>query len=371
MAWIDFMSECESCYPWQTTTNRKIYKVGGCKYNMAKSKGLVSKLREGVKSAKKAAAVGAVSLGIGAALLGGEAKGATVIENFDELVSNRSCGSQYMLMELGDNLMVRDPNSLEDSVVAKDGSIWHMGFVKYVPGGIAIGASASNDNGYSNTFPGYEGWCSGRAYSCVFPEGSRAEDVMIAHDPDGGQMALLYANGTLVFDENINLYFTGDIEFNGSQGDLNQLPEFTYDDNPILPHMVINPVSGPVLREGPYGMDDFADFAYYWLSGCDEGNGYCEGLDFNGDGVENLADFNYISSDWNPSEPMGASSTPMYSAKTSTNVYSTTQDADGVYVAGEAEKKMDNNIKLIVTNKNVIEFTDSNSVGKLEAKLSE
>ena len=235
-------------------------------------KTLVDKLKEGVKAVKKATVVGAVSLGIGAALLGSEARGATEIYSFDDLILGVGNGSGNIKMELQqtnppviDNLMIRDPNTGVDSIPSKEGgSVWHMGFLKYVPEGMIVGGFANNDNDYSNAYPDIlGGWCRGLVYNANFPDGSRIEDVIIAHDPDGGRMALFYANGALVFDENISLYFTEDIEFNGSQGDLSQLPTITYGNDAILPHMVINPVVGPVLREGPYDMNDLVDFSSY------------------------------------------------------------------------------------------------------------
>ena len=293
-------------------------------------KTLVDKLKGGVKAVRKAAVIGAVSLGIGAALLGGEAKGATEIYSFDDLIPGVGNGSGSVRMDYGDNLMVRDPNTEMESVAGMDGSVWRMGLVKYVPEGMIIGGFANNDKGI-NTFPGYEGFMGGLVYNANFPDGSRVEDVMIAHDPDGGRMALLYANGALVFDENISLYFTEDIEFNGFQGDLNQLPTITYGNTSILPHMVVNPATGPVLREGPYDMNDLADLSSYWLSGCDEGNNYCEGLDFSGDGTVNFKDFAYVANDWSPSIPVSASSSSISSAQMSANVYSTVQNSNGVY----------------------------------------
>jgi len=223
-------------------------------------KTLVDKVKEGVKAAKKAAVVGAVSLGIGAALFGGEARGATVIESFMDLIPVVvPFNVASMIMDYTpqvDNLMIRNPITGTDSIVSNVG-LWHFGGFKITAEGIVFGAEFDNHtNGVVNE-PPYVGFLYGRAYKHIFPAGDTIDGILCVYDDDGEGFALNYSNGTLVFDDNVVVYWTEDIEFDGIQGDIGSFGAITYTDDVRIPHMVINPVTArePFPPDGDEDID--------------------------------------------------------------------------------------------------------------------
>jgi hypothetical protein len=153
------------------TNKGKVYKGHLHEDFMAKSNGLVSKL--------KGAAVGAV---IGLAALtytANKANAALVpVSSFREFCV--TSGGRSVMMDTdwttyADNLMVRDPVTRTDSVV---NGVYQMGFIKYFSEGSA------NVVGYANNDPtqdGMEGFMSGKYYSAL-GDGQRPDDVWIIHD---------------------------------------------------------------------------------------------------------------------------------------------------------------------------------------------
>lgn len=172
--------------------------------------------------------------------LGSKAAQAQVLNGFADLVGTAG-GSQYIQMDYSDNLMIRDSNGV-DSAVLKDGGVWRAGFVKYDGANMNFGGYANNDNGYSDNNPVAPGWCFGRFYSHVFADGDTADDVMIIHDQLGDGIGDV-VGGVWTLGADDVVYWTEDIEFNGVQGDINELGPFNYIDTKTLPHMVINPVT--------------------------------------------------------------------------------------------------------------------------------
>jgi hypothetical protein len=52
------------------------------------------------------------------------------------------------------------------------------------------------------------------------------------------------------------------------------------------------------IYDGENGLDDLAKLSEYWLSGCTEGNGWCDGMDYDhADGV-NIDDLYEFASRW-------------------------------------------------------------------------
>ncbi len=226
---------------------------------------LVDKVKEGVKSfsegVKKNArnAVVYTALGVGA-LAGSSYASSFTLENGFEDLTWKSGNSQIIKNSIdysartGDNLMIKDEAGVE-SVVSKEGvvennhwagDIWRIGFGRYIDGGFLFGGYANNDNSISNNHEGFEGWCVCDFYDGVFPEGSRADEVFIVHDKLGDGIGE-WSNGNWALGIDDDLYRTGDIEFNGIQGGIDELGPLSYlsPDGVILPHMTINKVPEP------------------------------------------------------------------------------------------------------------------------------
>ena len=210
---------------------------------MASMNNLIDRVKDCAKAVGKVgvyAAVGAVAVLAGANKVDGE-----VVNDFRDLIDT-SGSIQYNQMEIdwnagvADNLIVRDSNGV-DSVVEKDGSVWRIGFIKYGGDYMFIGGFANNDNPYSNNYPGFEGWCQGRFYDSVFANGEAVDDVMIVHDVNGDGLGDL-TGGTWTLGSDDVVYWSEDIEFNGNQGDVSQMPIPNYMGGITLylPHMVIS-----------------------------------------------------------------------------------------------------------------------------------
>ena len=190
----------------------------------------------------------ALMVGVGTGVSVSE--GAEMIDSFQDLIEGHGQpGVQRTSMhmdidyDLGtlDNLMIRDPDTGIDSIVGEVG-IWHLGFYNETPGGFVFGAFANNDNWVADIGPGQAGWMDGYAYDSVFSEGESPDGVLLVFDPDGGQMALKYSNGSVVFDANVFVYSASSIEFDGTIGDLSSVG-FTFlpGAEVLLPHMVAVP----------------------------------------------------------------------------------------------------------------------------------
>tara|TARA_Y100000310_G_scaffold337708_1_gene425466 strand:+ start:2911 stop:3696 length:786 start_codon:yes stop_codon:yes gene_type:complete len=212
------------------------------------------------------------ALGAGAAVLGaGVAKGALIEDenfpNFSNLLiyqprdkdGNPEYSSQDVQMNIDyntqtvDNLMIRDSYG-NDSVVAKDESVWRMGFAKYVSGGIVFGGYANNNNNTSNDNPTIAGgWCQGLFYDSVFANGEDVDAVYLVHDQLGNGIGNVTAgNWTRGVDD--ILYTTDKIEFDGVVGDVSQMPVPTYmGETLILPHMVAVPEPATLATLGLMG----------------------------------------------------------------------------------------------------------------------
>jgi len=206
-------------------------------------KNLVDKVKNGARTLAVGAAIGLATLAYS------PKAEATLIIGFEDLIPNKGSPttSQYVRMNYGDNLMIRDLETGIDSIVSKDGTdVWRMGFAKYEGGNLIFGGYANNDNYNSDAFEDYEGWCNGDFYNSVFGDGQAVEDVMIIHDKLGDGIGTLVPadDGTYQFqiDPYDSVYMTNDIMFNGKLGDLGEMPIPTFTgDNYILPEMTIVP----------------------------------------------------------------------------------------------------------------------------------
>ncbi len=211
---------------------------------MKNSKGLIDSIKSNIiHYFFILAAICLAALGVG-----GKVAEGVEVRGFYDLIDT-SGGAQYTRMENGPtledwgNLMVRDSNGVA-SVVEKDGSVWRMGFVKYVEGGMTIGGYANNDNSSSNE--GWEGcgWCDGTFYNSVFDSNEAVHDVLVVHDANGDGMGEVIGSVWYLGGDDTT-YWTEDIEFNGIQGDLSQMPPTLTGGTLILPQMTITPVYPP------------------------------------------------------------------------------------------------------------------------------
>ncbi|MBT7102294.1 PEP-CTERM sorting domain-containing protein [archaeon] len=172
---------------------------------------------------------------IGALLLGAgtieTVEAAVIVSSFQDLIpgvgeSGVVVNSMHMDINYDtgvlDNLKVRDLDTGVDSVVDEIG-VWHLGPYKKVSGEFVFGAFANNDNWVADIGPGQAGWLDGYAYDSVFSEGESPDGMLLVFDPDGGQMALSFSTGPLVFDANTTLYWLDSLELDGSIGDASAL----------------------------------------------------------------------------------------------------------------------------------------------------
>jgi hypothetical protein len=146
------------------------------------------------------------------------------------------------LPDPGDNLMKRDKNGEDFSVHKNLTNVYHIGFINSVDGDAYVGGYANNENSIANDsiYTNWQGYCSGSIYGSVFTNNSSIEAVTIVYDPDGGQFASIDSTG-FSYDDNTEVWFERDIEFNGIQGDPSKLGAVTYTNTLILPSIVITP----------------------------------------------------------------------------------------------------------------------------------
>ena len=205
-------------------------------------KGLVDKIKSGMKTAAVGAAIGLAALSYSPK----QAKGALVVDSFEDLVVS-GFGAQSVRMEIDysaqtlDNLMIRDSETGVDSIVEGD---WHMGFINYVTGGAEVVGFA--DQPYAGV-SGANGYMSG-TYRAGIGDGSRPDDVWLVNDGDGDGIGYL-SSGTWFLGDDDTFYGSNDILFgeNRVRGDVSQLPIYTAgtSDNAILPHMIVAPIPEP------------------------------------------------------------------------------------------------------------------------------
>ena len=203
-------------------------------------KGLVNKIKGGVKTAVVGAAIGLAAMSYSPK----QANGALVVDDFSDLVTSKT-GGQTVRMEIDysaqtlDNLMIRNPDTGVDSIVEGD---WYMGFIKYVTGGAeVVGHAEQQWPGVS----GANGHMGGTYYSGI-GDGSRPDDVWLINDGNGDGIGLLYNNGTWALGDDDTFYNSNDILFgdNQTRGDVSQLPVYTAGspDSVYLPDMIVAPV---------------------------------------------------------------------------------------------------------------------------------
>lgn len=241
----------------------------------------------------------------------GSVNGDTIIDKPIQLIGNGNL-QDFMMTQFPVSYLMKMTGAGDFPIEKGDGQ-YHIFFCKYANGDpnlIDFGAYLSTDNSVSNQLPEYQAWCQGLANRNKFLENEGPDYVLVVYDDDGGRFALLNETTRwLEFDENIVFWESGGARFIPGSGDIG------YDGNidglldvnfgPIvgdtfwMDSIVLVPYSGPVLREGPYDINDLSDLVYYWLSECDgTSNDYCEGLDFDGDGFVNFMDFSHVASGW-------------------------------------------------------------------------
>jgi len=202
---------------------------------MKKSMNLVDRVKNGTRT------FGAV-VAIGLAILAYSPKAeATLIpiNSFADL-ANSSVPIKSVGMPTGTNLMVRDPLTSVDSIV-EAGSYWHMGFVNYAGNDAEVVGYAENIHSDSG-IPNRVGQMVGR-YLETIGDGNRPHDVWTVEDVDKDGIIATYDTvlNRLTFDPDDAFYFSKDIEFNGIQGDVSQLPIFVTSGSVYLPQMTIVP----------------------------------------------------------------------------------------------------------------------------------
>lgn len=274
-------------------------------------------------------------IGVSALGLASKVKADTPIMSFSELCYTGTGTSKALESFRGppaDNMMYRtdpnDPTGASDVVVSKEGyrdtatgkwigEKWDAGFIKYVEGGILIGAYANNNNSFSNRFEGYEGYMQGKMYYSVFGDGERPDDLILMHDLDGNGIGN-NVNGVPTLDmDNNQMYLYPDLLIKGKRGDTSELPELR--DNTgvptvTLPHITISPyaeisaenrgakaiyLNG--LREGTSGPLDLLAMTEYWMTnGHGEHDYHANGADWDTDGDVDMQDFALMSKAWSP-----------------------------------------------------------------------
>lgn len=187
-----------------------------------------------------------VSIGVGSV------KGALVIDDPEDLMGGTS--SQGMEMPLGDSLMERVGGV--DVIPNKGTGEYYFLFGKYVSGGLVFAAYVDTDNFNSNNYSGYEVWCQGRIDRDVFGDDEGPDYVLAIYDDDGGQFALSYSSGELVFDSNIIAWESGDnfipgsgeIEYDGVVGGFTSMSFGVIGSIPVyLDSVVLIPEAATVL----------------------------------------------------------------------------------------------------------------------------
>ncbi len=178
------------------------------------------------------------------------AEGALILDSFRDMEESNTVQFVESYLDTSipayHNLMFRDPVTSIDAPVVKDESIWHVGFINYVPGGMVVVGDASNDNGWSNDTPELPGWLQG-LYTSDIGDGNRPDDILIVHDVLGNGIGELeYGVWSLGLDD--ILYTRQDILFGPDQirGAVELLPVYEVPGTAILPEMIVAPIPEPI-----------------------------------------------------------------------------------------------------------------------------
>ena len=160
---------------------------------------------------------------IGALLLGAgtieTVEAAMVVNDPNQLIGTGSL--EYISMDFsGDNLMERVGGT--DVVFDKGAGEAYVLLGEESAGVVEWSGWFGTNNISSDNDVGYEAWCEGEINRLRLPSGSVPNYELGFYDDDGGQFALLYSSGILVFDANIE-FFPG-IEYDGVIGGLTSLP---------------------------------------------------------------------------------------------------------------------------------------------------
>ena len=201
----------------------------------------------------------------------GVVSGAVVIDDPEQLIFDSNAvnhGHSISMFSdlpnyLADNLMERIDGV--DYVVDKGEGQYYIFLMKQVAENIVFGGYLSTDNLLSNDlysqygYSGFEGYMDGVINSDVFFEGDSIDYALCIFDPDGGQFAALRSdNGTLIFDENLEVWSSGmsgvdggGIEYNGVADGLVTdfvFPAIVGGENFLFEHTVLT--SAPVPEPG-------------------------------------------------------------------------------------------------------------------------
>jgi len=204
-----------------------------------------------------------------------------------------------------------DPTGAKDVVVSSEGN-WDAGFIKYVEGGILVGAYANDNNAWSTYSPERAGWVQGKMYKSVFGYGERPDDLILMHDRDGKGIGVTVDGVAHLNEEGMYLY--PDLIIKGKRGDTSELTEYNGASPLSLPHITVSPYAEiPAenrgakaiylngLREGTSGpLDLIAMTENLWTQGHGEHDYWASGADWNTDGNVDMKDFALMSSAWSP-----------------------------------------------------------------------
>ena len=304
---------------------------------------LVERLKKGAgkigNSLKAGAAVGIVYAG----LFAGTAKAEQPIRimNFEQM------GAQVKESSINTSQdYLKQLDTVVPGQVVKPGSHWHAGFIQYVQVSPSDPTLTAYVVGYAENkfrdYPGWEGKMMG-GFLETMGDGNSPDDMWFIEDVDGDGIADYYpSTQTLSFDEDDEIYFPEKVMIgvNKVYGDLSELPAYLGETDVFLPEIIIDARTSNVT---PMGMDDLAALAYGWLStDCHPyHNGDCDDADFNFDHKVNLADFLFLSANWDPNyiasegifeSPVKSPSLERSVSSRPTEIYSTTQDESGTYV---------------------------------------
>jgi hypothetical protein len=213
-----------------------------------------------------------------------------LMKSFDYLCGNYS-EVRTVDMAVGENLLYcdLDPNTV-DSPVGLDKTYWHFGYVDF-DGPNTFFVGWGRNLGYY--ISGMSGYIDGiyTEYIKFDPEW-KPDELFVVHDRkrDGiGTFNTVTGAWTLGSDD--TLYTSRDVLFGSElvRGDVSLLPVWE-DKNPLLlPKMVMKPFTDAL---------DLIELSSFWLAPCSGVNAWCNGADWNYDGVVNMSDFAVLASKW-------------------------------------------------------------------------
>jgi formylglycine-generating enzyme required for sulfatase activity len=222
----------------------------------------------------------------------GSASGSIIVlKTFDDLCGNYTF-VQSVQMSKGENLLYQDldPNTV-DSPVGLDATYWHFGYVDF-DGPNTYFVGWGRNSGYF--IPGKSGYIGGKYTEYIkFDPEKRPDELFVVHDRNrDGIGTFNTVTGAWTLGPDDTLYTSRDVLFGPElvRGDVSLLP--VWDDistTLYLPKMVMKPFTD---------VADLIELSSFWLAPCSGANAWCNGADWNYDGVVNMGDFAVLAFRW-------------------------------------------------------------------------